>query len=98
MERLQARYDSGNASERKAIEAHAVFPDASGGITLDEVKALEAQPIQMLIGTVVNTVLQVYSRMHCAILCTTDQIGFVTTDGPCTWYDPNAVKLRAILP
>jgi hypothetical protein len=32
-------------------------------------------------------------QMHFAVLCTDDPVGFITTDDPCTWFNPEAYKL-----
>ncbi|WP_445083115.1 DUF4238 domain-containing protein [Candidatus Nitrotoga sp. M5] len=34
--------------------------------------------------------------MHVAVLCAADPIGFVTSDHPCTWFDPESYKLPPI--
>ena len=32
-------------------------------------------------------------KMKMSILCTDDQVGFITSDNPCVWYDPESYKL-----
>ncbi len=62
------------------------------GMTLEDVRALEDNPIQLLIGSTLKVVVPAFQRMNVAVLCTRDPIGFVTSDRPCTWYDPENYK------
>lgn len=71
--------------------------DKSAKMTLDDVRAIEANPIQYMVGPVLRTVLPLMGRMHTAVLCTDDDLGFVTTDQPCTWFDPEAYKRPPML-
>ena len=34
--------------------------------------------------------------MHMAILNTDDEVGFLTSDQPCVWFDPEAYKRPAM--
>jgi hypothetical protein len=62
------------------------------GITLDDVMVMEKYPIQQMIVPVVQTVMSMFQRMHVAVLHTQDPTGFVTSDNPCTWFDPESYK------
>lgn len=92
-EDMQERFDSATSEERKLM-ARASLPSSNRGapLDLDHVRRLEAQPIQMMIGQLVRTVQPILSRMSMAVLCTEDQLGFVTTDNPCVWVDPESYK------
>ncbi len=71
-----------------------VHGSGKDGMTLDQVRRLEELPIQTMMGPVLKTVLPIFSRMHMAVLCTEDNLGFVTTDEPCTWFNPDAHKFQ----
>ena len=98
MEKLQTAIDSATPEQRKAFAAaaHPTSSEKGGGITLEHVKRLEEMPIQEMIAPVVSTVLSCFARMHVAVLCTDDPLGFVTSDHPCTWFDPEAYKMPPI--
>jgi len=70
--------------------------DKSGALSLEHVRALEAMPIQHIVAPVLRAVVPRLARMHTAVLCTDDALGFVTTDEPCTWFDPEAYKRQPI--
>lgn len=97
MEHFQRVYEEGSEKQRESIRRMAMPPSSkSAGMGLNEVRELEANPIQHTIGPVIESVMPIYARMCMAILCTDDPIGFVTTDHPCTWFDPEAYKLPPI--
>jgi hypothetical protein len=94
MEEVQKAYEAANPKRKKAFEAISTTPRSNigGSITLEDVKRLEERPIQNMIAGIVSTVMRHFAQMHTAILCTDDPIGFVTSDHPCTWFDPEAYK------
>jgi hypothetical protein len=47
-----------------------------------------------LLNSATNVVLPELLGMHKTVLCTTDSLGFLTTDAPSTWYDPTAYRLH----
>jgi hypothetical protein len=63
------------------------------GMTLDEVRKYEQLPIQTMIGPLISVITRSFRKMNLAILESDDSIGFITTDHPCTWFDPEAYKL-----
>jgi hypothetical protein len=69
---------------------------SGSGITLDDVRVLEKHPIPQMIEMVMQSVIPIFQRMHVAVLCTADPIGFVTSDHPCTWFDPESYKFQPI--
>lgn len=97
IEEFQAEFDVAPPERKAAMTRVSTLSQNSGsGITLDEIRRLEAQPIQEMIGPTLRAVIPMLGRMHVAVLCTDDPIGFVTTDTPCTWFDPEAYKLQPI--
>lgn len=64
--------------------------DAS--LTNEQVKQLSKTPLQIMMPTVLNTVTPILMKMDMAVLCTNDPVGFITSDTPCIWYDPESYK------
>lgn len=64
-----------------------------GSLTHEQVKQLAKTPLQLMMPTVLRTVTPILLKMDMAILCTDDPIGFITSDTPCIWEDPEAYKL-----
>lgn len=97
MEQFKEGYERASPEGQRAM--HSMTPPSLSkgrGMGLEEVRELEANPIQHMIVPVIETVLPMLGRMGVAVLRTNDPIGFVTTDEPCTWYDPEAYKLPPI--
>ena len=45
-----------------------------------------------LLNTAVKHILPTLLGLHKTVLCTSDPLGFITTDAPSTWYDPTAYR------
>ena len=69
------------------------FKQDEGALTFDQLKVLAEMPIQMMMPVVLETVTPILMKMKMAILCTDDPVGFITSDNPCVWYDPESYKL-----
>jgi hypothetical protein len=77
--------------------ADMALPSSEGsGITHEQVRELATNPLQHMIGSVLQSVAPVLSRMDMAIFCTDDPVGFITSDNPCVWYDPEGYRLPPI--
>jgi hypothetical protein len=97
MEELKAALDAAPPERRKAMTPmSSVSPESGRGMGIDDVRRLEAQPIQEMIGPTLRAVIPALGRMHLGVLCTDDPVGFVTSDNPCTWFDPEAYKRQPI--
>jgi hypothetical protein len=57
-------------------------------LSISDVKVLADRPIQNMLPTMIAESLPILARMNLAIFTTEDDIGFVTSDHPCVWFDP----------
>lgn len=97
MEQMQKSYEEASPSQKAAFEGlGSIGFDQGSSISLEDVKVMEKFPIQTMMGTIVKIVLPIFQRMSCAVLQTEDQIGFITSDHPCTWFDSESYKLQPI--
>ncbi len=62
------------------------------GMTLDEVRELAEGSVGPLVVAEVQAQLPILSQMSLAVLCTAEPVGFITSDMPCVWFDPEAYK------
>jgi len=94
MEEMQGTIDRLNA-EGRPPQVDRVLRGSTDGDSLDmeDVRGIEAYPIQSIIASATKTVVPMLMNMSCAVLCTEDVVGFVTTDQPCTWHNPNGHRL-----
>jgi len=99
MEALQERIDKASPESRESMEqiSRASLGVRPGqGIGVEDIRQLESQPIQAMIGPALRLSIPVLKKMRLNVLSTDDQLGFVTTDSPCTWFDPEAYKLHPL--
>jgi Protein of unknown function (DUF4238) len=59
------------------------------GLNHDEVKRLAESPLQHTLRISISTQVALLSHMNLAILWTDDSLGFITSDAPCVWFDPD---------
>lgn len=53
---------------------------------------LKEKTTETLLESAVKVILPALLAMHKTVLCTTDALGFITTDAPSTWFDPTAYR------
>lgn len=85
--------------EKRAAMARTTPPRADRAertLSLDDVRAIEKHPLRYILSAALRSGVPFMASMHMAVLCTEDPLGFVTTDKPCTWFDPEAYKRQPI--
>lgn len=94
MEEFAADFRSAAPERQAAIRAMPNLSSVNSGgtIALEQVIQMQEQPIQTMIAPNLESVLPILSRMCVAIFRTNDKTGFVTTDTPCTWFNPDNYK------
>lgn len=82
-----------NASPEQQ-SAMASIPSVSNGpsFSYSEVKEIQKNPIQNLLPVHIENETPMLFRLDLAILYTDDDIGFITSDRPCVWFDPEGYK------
>ncbi len=65
---------------------------AGAGITFEEVEKIVESPMQSLLGTMVAVEASLLLELDIGIFCTSSVPGFITSDHPCVWFDPEAYK------
>lgn len=75
--------------EKRALEGLPRDPSEQGlGLTIEEVEEIVPNPMQTVLAERIAVVTRLFLRLDVAILTTADQLGFVTSDNPCVWVDP----------
>lgn len=88
--RIQASLDEATPEERNAMRPASLVKGPS--MSLEQVEELAAKPLQTLMGPSLRSIPPILYRMSMAVLCTTDPVGFITSDCPCHWHDPTAYR------
>lgn len=92
LEEMEEGMKNWTLEEREAQLGRVVGVPDGPGLTKEDLREMEERPVQWLMRPVLQAVLPMMFRMNVSVLCTDDAIGFVTTDKPCTWFDPEAYK------
>lgn len=95
---MQRKLDEASKEERKRI-ANASPPQSSRGssISHEELRALAARPLQNMMAPIINTVTPLLFRMDLALFFVSTEPGFITSDHPCVWFDPESYKRPPLL-
>ena len=70
--------------------------DKSRGWSIDDVRKFEERTLQYMLPSIMSFELPVMARMAIAVFRTDDPVGFVTTDTPVMYFDPDAYKRQPI--
>ena len=95
MEELKQKMEAATKDQRQAMTRALSFGAAKekeSGLNYEQVKRLAEHPLPVTVPSMVRTATQVLSKMDPAILVTDDKVGFITSDSPCVWFDPEAYK------
>lgn len=77
---------------RRAASMHLPSSKEGGSFTMDDIKKLAEHPIQTLLPRALEAELSILPHMQMTVLCTDKTNGFITSDNPVTWFDPEAHK------
>ena len=61
-------------------------------VNVGDIKEVAERPIQTLLPIQMNATLPVFASMSIAIVETAEVPGFITSDDPCIWFDPDAYR------
>lgn len=93
-EEVEENMRSKSPEERKRIAALSLpSSDKRRSMSLDEVRKVTASPMQHLFSANLAAEVTLLTKMRCVILCGSGRDpGFITSDNPVVWYDPDAYK------
>ena len=66
--------------------------EKNSGLDYEAVKAMHDNPLQTTLFTFIQTETPLLCQLDMAFLVTDDPVGFITSDHPCVWFDPEAYK------
>jgi len=79
-------------NKRKLASMTPRSADAKGSLDHGQVRAIVENPMQTLLVPTIRAVAPLLGRLDMAVLQTDDSLGFITSDNPCVWSDPEAYK------
>lgn len=78
--------------KKRAAAMHIPSSNSKGSMTYEQVKELHAHPLQKMLLPMIRTITPLICKLDLAVFVTTDEIGFITSDHPCVWFDPESYK------
>lgn len=92
LEELDAMYRAASPARQEAIAAASALGSSESGLSIDEVRVFAEAPLQHMMLPLIEVQCESYALMDMTILCTTSEPGFITSDRPCVWFDPDVRK------
>jgi hypothetical protein len=93
MEEIDRNMKSASPERRRRAALISTPPsDPRKTMTLEDVRKITASPMEHTLIPYFEVELPLLLTMRCAILCTANEPGFITSDNPVVWFDPDAYK------
>ena len=69
-------------------------PESSSrdSLTYEQVRSIAAQPLQNMLPAIISVETPLLGKLDLAVFTAVDDIGFITSDNPCVWFDPKAYQ------
>ena len=93
MDDLADAMSNATHEQKRAAARISSSPSEGKAISHEQVRRLAEYPLQTMMTGILQAVTPVLTKMNMLILNTDDPVGFITSDRPVTWFDPEAYKL-----
>lgn len=80
------------ATPEQRVRASGISDPKAPSFSYGDVKALYEKPVENMLLPMINSEGRALCRLDLAIIYTDDEIGFITSDCPCVWFDPKAYQ------
>ncbi|GAB6172674.1 hypothetical protein JCM15765_21520 [Paradesulfitobacterium aromaticivorans] len=88
---MKMEYENASPEGKKAMASIGRLNDGQS-YSLEQIEKFYNEPMQTQLIPRINAEFDCYTKMHMSILNTDDEVGFITSDNPCVWFDPEAYK------
>ncbi|MEE8428924.1 MAG: DUF4238 domain-containing protein, partial [Gammaproteobacteria bacterium] len=94
MGNLAKQLEKATEEEKKELVNFSRFPGSNDGKSFshDQVREMVDDPVKTMLIPMIETVAPLLSKLDFAILCNDLDLGNITSDSPCVWFDPEAYK------
>lgn len=92
MENLQTHMSSLPVEERNRAGRSMRSNGKQESMTIEDVKELVEAPLQSTVLSHVRVLMPLLAKLNLSIFCTKSSPGFIASDEPCVWYDPESYK------
>jgi hypothetical protein len=92
MKTLRRAMEEATPAQRKSMASLSLPGPETESLTEADVRRLADNPLQHTLVPVVQQQVVFLAPMTLTIFCTASEPGFITSDAPCVWFDPEAYK------
>ncbi|WP_441281065.1 DUF4238 domain-containing protein [Tardiphaga sp. 862_B3_N1_1] len=87
-EQLESRMKTATLAERERAASASIATRNHRSMSLDDVRKITSSPMEHTLGPHMAAELPLLIQMRCRVLCTSSKIGFISSDAPVVWFDP----------
>jgi hypothetical protein len=87
-EEIERQMKVATPEERRRVASFAAPGSDRPAMSLDDVREIRASPMRHTLGPLMAAELPLLTRLRCFVLCSASEIGFITSDAPVVWFDP----------
>lgn len=89
MEKMKAMEEHlASMSPEQAAALPPVVPPTDDSVSMEDVEQIVAQPVQTSLVPAIETTSPIMAEMNLTLIWTRDEQGFITSDAPCVFFDP----------
>jgi hypothetical protein len=95
-DRMREKAKTFTPEQREQVQRTAEFEarinEGSSTISEEEMRMMALEPMQQLLAPMVNALTPLLFKMDVVVVETDSSPGFISSDHPCVWFDPEAYK------
>jgi hypothetical protein len=97
-EDLQHSLGAMTQEQRQNYRPHKFLGETSGSsLSIDDVRNIADKPIQYMLPQIIKQDMTWLARMKLVLFTTEDDVGFITSEQPCVWFDPKGGRRPPML-
>ena len=93
MDHTAEKMASASTEQKRSMPRISTLGESKNSLSHDQVRRVAKNPLQSMMSGILDAVTPVLMRMNMLILSTDDPLGFITSDRPVAWFDPEVYKL-----
>ena len=91
-EKIKKSFDEAFPEQKEAMKSIPFSNDEKHSISFEEAKDVAEHPLQNLLFPQIFATIPLLIKLDFCVLEADSQTGFITSDNPCVWYDPEGYK------
>lgn len=88
MDHMKESMEKATPEQRKNMTTIGSLSNGGPSLSEQEVKGIAENPLQQLLLPTIQVEANLLFKMNLKILYTENSLGFITSDSPCVWFDP----------